>query len=214
LRLGQVYIQPLHTLKDGKPLRVPFGLIHHWVSVAFIPQATIPQVADVLQDYEHQQDIYKPDVRKSKLLERNESEVRVFMQLCNRYVARERFSCRLELNHLLHTSTALRMQRLISCYKDRATFTHRKVREKLPGRGGLMKVNIYEEELTERIEIRKKRAETGTEYYGLQFFLHSSERLHRRPGDDDSSAVVFWSKEPENLRPLSALRDFEWVKQR
>ena len=65
-----------------------------------------------------------------------------------------------------------------------------------------MKVNIYEEELTERIEIRKKRAETGTEYYGLQFFLHSSGRLHRRPGDDDSSAVVFWSKEPENLRFL------------
>jgi hypothetical protein len=38
------------------------------------------------------------------------------------------------------------------------TFTHRKVREKLPGRGGLMKVNIYEEELTERIEIRKKES--------------------------------------------------------
>jgi hypothetical protein len=86
LWLGQVYIQPLHTLKDGKPLRVPFGLIHHWVGVAFIPQATIPQVADVLQDYEHQQGIYKPDVRKSKLLERNESEVRVFMQLYSKTV--------------------------------------------------------------------------------------------------------------------------------
>jgi len=65
-----------------------------------------------------------------------------------------------------------------------------------------MRVNIYEEELTERIEIRKKTAETGTEYFGLKFFLHSSERLHLRPGDDDSSAVVFWSQRPEKLRDL------------
>jgi hypothetical protein len=54
--------------------------------VVFIPGATISQVADVLQDYDHQQNIYKPDVRKSKLLERNGIEARAFMQFYSKTV--------------------------------------------------------------------------------------------------------------------------------
>jgi hypothetical protein len=86
LRMGQLYIQPLRTLKDGEPIEAPSGLIHHWVGVAFIPGATLSQLADVLQDYADQEKIYKPDVRKSKLLERNGSEVRVFLQLYSKTV--------------------------------------------------------------------------------------------------------------------------------
>jgi len=72
-----------------------------------------------------------------------------------------------------------------------------------------MRINVYNEELTERVEFRKKTAaNTGAEFYGLYFYLHSPEQLHHGAGDDDSSAVILWSDTPEKLlRLLSKAAD-------
>lgn len=69
-----------------------------------------------------------------------------------------------------------------------------------------MRVNVYAEEITERIDIISKTID-GVEFTGLRFYLelpvtedgveHRGPFLHR-PGDDDSSAVTFWGK--RNLR--------------
>jgi hypothetical protein len=61
-----------------------------------------------------------------------------------------------------------------------------------------MRVNVYSEEMTDRVEIVEKGGFTGLRFYlelpatvdGKQYqgpFLH-------KPGDDDSSAVTFWGK--------------------
>lgn len=76
-----------------------------------------------------------------------------------------------------------------------------------------MRVNVYAEEMTERIEIVSKTVD-GQTFTGLRFFLElpvslqtppttlggqpgvtqvSGPFLHRA-GDDDSSAVTFWGK--------------------
>jgi hypothetical protein len=57
-----------------------------------------------------------------------------------------------------------------------------------------MRVNVYAEELTTdvRMQEEKVREETGRAYTGIRFFLHSSDRLHNTPKDDDRSAVTFW----------------------
>lgn len=80
-----------------------------------------------------------------------------------------------------------------------------------------MRVNIYAEEMTDRIEIIGKEIE-GRTYTGLRFYLElpvtipapsaegevsmpgdertinvSGPFIHR-PGDDDSAAVTFWGK--------------------
>lgn len=55
-----------------------------------------------------------------------------------------------------------------------------------------MRVNIYAEELTQRVKIVRTKADTGREFVGLRFFLESSDKLHHEDGDDDSSAVTFW----------------------
>jgi len=81
LRQGRIYTEQLQTSDDGKHIEVPGGLIHHWVGLAFIPHATMAQVQAVLQDYDNHKNIYKPDVRNSKLLERNGNEFRVYLQL-------------------------------------------------------------------------------------------------------------------------------------
>lgn len=65
-----------------------------------------------------------------------------------------------------------------------------------------MRVNIYAEELTDRVEIVKKEAE-GYIFTGVRFYLElpvtvqgeqvSGPFIHHE-GDDDSAAVTFWGK--------------------
>jgi hypothetical protein len=66
-----------------------------------------------------------------------------------------------------------------------------------------MRINVYNEEvtdrMTERIEVRTKTANTGTTFYGLHFYLESPDALHHSSEDDDTSAVVFWGDSPEKL---------------
>ena len=65
-----------------------------------------------------------------------------------------------------------------------------------------MRVNVYAEEMTDRIEIIAKEID-GKEYTGLRIYLELPATVDgkqykgpfmRRPGDDDSSAVTFWGK--------------------
>lgn len=65
-----------------------------------------------------------------------------------------------------------------------------------------MRVNVYNEELTERVELIEAQA-NGEQYYGLRFYLESSERLYPpiHP-DNDSSAVTFWTKDVERLKDI------------
>lgn len=81
-----------------------------------------------------------------------------------------------------------------------------------------MRVNIYAEEMTDRIEIIAKEID-GLTFTGCRFYLYlpvtgvnpgtgfdHDEVVQRRgpfihrPGDDDSAAVTFWGK--RDLRPV------------
>jgi hypothetical protein len=71
-----------------------------------------------------------------------------------------------------------------------------------------MRVNIYAEEMTGRVEIIPKQV-GGSNFTGLRFYLELPATVDghqfrgpfiHRPGDDDSSAVTFWDK--SDLRPL------------
>ena len=68
-----------------------------------------------------------------------------------------------------------------------------------------MRVHVYSQELTDEVNLIEKKAGTGVVYHGVQFVLHSSERLHNEPGDDDRSAVTFWlPRSPERRTAMSA----------
>ena len=55
-----------------------------------------------------------------------------------------------------------------------------------------MRVNVYSQEITEEVVVVETESNTGKKYPGVRFMLHSSEKLHHRPDDDDRSAVTFW----------------------
>ena len=75
-----------------------------------------------------------------------------------------------------------------------------------------MRVNVYGEELTDRMEMITKKVvdPDGAEhvFYGLRFWLKFPNQpwwVHRKldgQDDDDSSAVTFWSDSPHKLQEL------------
>src|SRR6266436_3274883 len=81
LRQGEIIVERLETLEKEKHIRVPNGLIHHWIALSFIPNTTLQQVLALLQDYDHHEVIYKPDVVRSKLLVADGNRFKVYMRL-------------------------------------------------------------------------------------------------------------------------------------
>ncbi|HXN73617.1 MAG TPA: hypothetical protein VN861_13815 [Candidatus Acidoferrales bacterium] len=77
LRQGQILI----TKQDDSPVRIPGGLIHHWVGLGFIPDATIAQVLGVLQNYDSLVRCYAPEVASSKLLSRDANDFHIALRL-------------------------------------------------------------------------------------------------------------------------------------
>ena len=55
-----------------------------------------------------------------------------------------------------------------------------------------MRINIYSQELTDEVHLISKESNTGLVYSAVQLMLHSSDKLHHPPADDDRSAVTIW----------------------
>lgn len=83
-----------------------------------------------------------------------------------------------------------------------------------------MRVNVYGEELTSRIELVTKKVEVGGEvklgelayytFYGVRFWLKFPNQewwIHRKVDgqpDDDSTAITFWATSREELAGIFA----------
>jgi hypothetical protein len=81
LRAGEVITEQLQTLENGKSIFVPSGMIHHWCGLAFVKGATLQKTLAFLQDYDHQDKYYAPDVQRSKLLLHNGDDFKIFLRL-------------------------------------------------------------------------------------------------------------------------------------
>jgi hypothetical protein len=90
-----------------------------------------------------------------------------------------------------------------------------------------MRVNVYAEEMTDRVEIVEKLTDDGR-FTGLRFYLelpvtvptpHGGNIITKgpfmhKPGDDDSAAVTFWGKHDfrEVLRKALTMLDEHYTK--
>jgi hypothetical protein len=81
LRQGQIIVRRNLLCETAHCTTIPGGLIHDWVGIVFAPGISVPQAIAALQDYDHDGDYYRPQVVRSKLLERSGDDFRVYLRL-------------------------------------------------------------------------------------------------------------------------------------
>jgi hypothetical protein len=67
-----------------------------------------------------------------------------------------------------------------------------------------MRVQVYQEELGEGVEVIEQTSRNGEKFYGLRIWLKTCQPLldHSTPEDDDRSAVTFWASTISGLQNL------------
>jgi len=80
LRAGELVIERMNTLGDGKSIKVPDGLIHHWMAKVFIPNTSMEPVLRLVQDYDRHQIYYSPDVERSRIITRNGDDFQILLR--------------------------------------------------------------------------------------------------------------------------------------
>jgi hypothetical protein len=81
LRRGGIFMEHLVTRDAaGHEIEAPGGLIHHWIGDVFIPGASLRQVLEFAQDYDHHQDYY-PEIVRSRLMSRDGQDFKIFYRM-------------------------------------------------------------------------------------------------------------------------------------
>ena len=82
LKLGEIYMARLDTRDaTGRVITAPDAMIHHWIGDVFVPGATLQQTLELVQDYDRHQEIYRPDVVRSRLVSHVGDDFKIFYRL-------------------------------------------------------------------------------------------------------------------------------------
>lgn len=83
VRSGDIVVAPQ---SPHVPIRVPSGLIHHWVGAAFLPETKLDDVLNTVRDYASYKDFYHPYVLEATAVRQTSMEDQFSMLLMNRTV--------------------------------------------------------------------------------------------------------------------------------
>jgi hypothetical protein len=81
VRQGEVAVFERRPRKEP-----PDGLIHHWDGAVFIPNVTVKQVLDLVQNYGRHKYIYGPEVIDSQTIERNGNDFQIRLRLLKKKI--------------------------------------------------------------------------------------------------------------------------------
>lgn len=76
LRNGGIIVHPV-----APGLDIPGGMIHDWIGLVFIPNATLDETVAQIQNYNSYAQIYSPEVTRSKILRRNGDDFNISIRL-------------------------------------------------------------------------------------------------------------------------------------
>lgn len=105
LRSGEIIVEQLETHDGAERVKAPNGLIHHWVALAFLPGATLPETLALLQDYDHHAAIYKPDVLRSKVLSSDGNHFKIYLRLYRKTIVTAVFNAEFDVDYARLDST-------------------------------------------------------------------------------------------------------------
>jgi len=82
LKRGEIFMERLQTLDaSGHRMEAPEAIIHHWLGAVFVPGANLRETIALMQDYNRHQDIYKPEVVRSRLLTHQGNDFTIYYRL-------------------------------------------------------------------------------------------------------------------------------------
>ncbi len=82
LKRGEILMERLQTFDgSGHKVEAPDAIIHHWLGEIFVPGANLQQTLALMQDYNHHQDIYRPEVIRSRLISREGNDFKIYYRL-------------------------------------------------------------------------------------------------------------------------------------
>jgi len=81
LQKGEIVVSRLDTRDGGQAVKVPDGLSHHWVGTVFIPGASVDRIASLMQDYDRYPAMYKPNVRRARVIAHDGDRFQAYLQL-------------------------------------------------------------------------------------------------------------------------------------
>lgn len=145
LAAGKLVIERLRSKDGDAVIDAPDGLIHHWLGVVFVPGGTTAAAVRLLQDYDRHQDVYRPNVAASRLIDRNGDEFRVFL----RFFMKKVISVTVNSDHLARFTTLSDTRvhsRIVSTRVQEVEHVGSREERELPvGRDGgyLWRINSY-----------------------------------------------------------------------
>ena len=81
LRRGEIVVARLETRDAGRLIPVPGGICHHWIGSVFARDAAVARAVALMQSYDSYPDIYRPAVRRSRMISRDGDRFNVYLQL-------------------------------------------------------------------------------------------------------------------------------------
>lgn len=99
LQRGEVVSARLKTTDSTDEIRTPGALIHHWVGTVFIPGASLRQVLATAEDYDQDSRYFSPQVLKSKTLEHNGEDYKVYLRLARKKIVTVVFDTEYEVHY-------------------------------------------------------------------------------------------------------------------
>lgn len=99
LKRGEIFMERIETPDaSGHKIEAPNALIHHWLGEVFVPGASLRDTIALMQDYNRHQDIYRPEVVRSRLLSRQGNDFKIYYRLRKKKV----ITVTLSTNHDVH----------------------------------------------------------------------------------------------------------------
>jgi hypothetical protein len=99
LKHGEIFMERLQTLDASRQkIEAPEAIIHHWLGAVFVPGANLRETIALVQDYNRHQDVYKPEVVRSRLLTRQGNDFTIYYRLRKKKV----ITITLNTNHDVH----------------------------------------------------------------------------------------------------------------
>jgi hypothetical protein len=99
LAKGLVIVRKLEARENGNKISVPGGLVHHWIAIVYMPGVRLSDALALQQDYDHEWEIYKPDIQQSRLLSRDGEKFKVYMRLYRKAIVTAVYNAEFEIEY-------------------------------------------------------------------------------------------------------------------